>query len=396
MLPDRWVAAWLPRALHPGAWWLWALGLAVAATRTTNPLLLSLLIAVASVVVMARRPDTPWARSFRIYLLLGLVVVIFRVVFRLLFGGFGPTVLFTLPSIHLPAVFAGAQLLGVVSAEALLAAFYDGLRLATMIICVGAANSLANPKRLLACVPPALYEVGTVLVVSVSVFPQLAESTIRVKRARGLRAGQRRNRKALRSIIIPVLADALDRSLLLAAAMDSRGYGRRADVSRGRRLLTSTLLITGVIGLCVGVYGILDASTPRYLGLPMIAVGVLVGAVGFQQAGRRVHRTRYRPDRWRLPELLVAACGAVVGTSLWVTSRLDPGVTYPSVFPISWPAISLLPLLGILVGVLPAVLTPPPPESAGVRPAADSGRSGHGVAADSPGRPRHRKEVAAG
>src|SRR4029077_12475919 len=215
---DRWVAAWLPRSLHPGAWWLWALGLAAAATRTTNPILLSLIIAVASVVVMARRPDTPWARSFRIYLLLGLVVVLFRVVFRVLFGGFGPTVLFTLPTIALPDAMAGIQLLGAVSAEALLAAFYDGLRLATMIICVGAANSLANPKRLLASVPPALAEIGTVLVVSVSVFPQLAESTIRVKQARALRAGHRRGRKALRGIVIPVLADALDRSLLLAAA----------------------------------------------------------------------------------------------------------------------------------------------------------------------------------
>src|SRR6476661_8971376 len=104
---EKLVAAWLPRALHPGAWWLWALGLAVAATRTTNPILLSLIIAVASVVVMARRPDTPWARSFRIYLILGLVVVVFRVVFRMLFGGVGPTVLFTLPSIELPDVMAG-------------------------------------------------------------------------------------------------------------------------------------------------------------------------------------------------------------------------------------------------------------------------------------------------
>ena len=29
-----------PRNLHPGAWWLWALGLAAAASRTTNPVLL--------------------------------------------------------------------------------------------------------------------------------------------------------------------------------------------------------------------------------------------------------------------------------------------------------------------------------------------------------------------
>ena len=155
-----------------------------------------------------------------------------------------------------------------------------------------------------------------------------------------------------------------------------------------------------MIGLCVGVYGILDATTPRYLGLPMIAGGVLVGAIGFQQAGRRVHRTRYRPDRWRLPELLVAACGAVVGTSLWVTSRIDPGVSYPALSPISWPAISLLPLLGILVGALPAVLTPPPPGAAGVRPAADSARSaGTGTAEVVPRRRRRTadpKELAAG
>ena len=30
----------LPRELHPVAWWIWALGMATAATRTTNPLLL--------------------------------------------------------------------------------------------------------------------------------------------------------------------------------------------------------------------------------------------------------------------------------------------------------------------------------------------------------------------
>ena len=34
----------LPRPLHPGAWWLWALGLATAASRTTNPLLLGLIL----------------------------------------------------------------------------------------------------------------------------------------------------------------------------------------------------------------------------------------------------------------------------------------------------------------------------------------------------------------
>ena len=49
----------LPRALHPGAWWLWALGLATAASRTTNPLLLALIIAVVGV----RRVRPPQRRA---------------------------------------------------------------------------------------------------------------------------------------------------------------------------------------------------------------------------------------------------------------------------------------------------------------------------------------------
>ena len=39
------------RGLHPAAWWLWAGCLAVAAFRTTNPLLLVLIGAVAAYVV---------------------------------------------------------------------------------------------------------------------------------------------------------------------------------------------------------------------------------------------------------------------------------------------------------------------------------------------------------
>ena len=72
----------LPRLLHPGAWWLWAAGLAVAASRTTNPLLLLLIVAVAGYVVAARRSPSPWARSFSVFLKLGLVVIAIRVVFQ--------------------------------------------------------------------------------------------------------------------------------------------------------------------------------------------------------------------------------------------------------------------------------------------------------------------------
>ncbi|WP_111766134.1 energy-coupling factor transporter transmembrane component T [Nakamurella deserti] len=347
-MADSWTRR---RATHPGAWWLWSLTLAAAASHTTNPLLLGLIIAIAGLVVAARRTAAPWAVGFRWYLAVAALVVVLRVTFRMLTAGAGPTVLFTLPEIALPEAAAGVSLLGEVSAEALLAGFYDGLRLATMIVCVGAAAALANPKRLLAAMPSALYEVGTVLVVSVSVFPQLVEAVGRVRRAQALRRGPRTRRHRLRTVVVPVLTDALDRSLLLAASMDSRGYGRSPAGSERRRL-TSACLLAGVGGVAIGAYGLLDAQSPWWLGTPVAIAGVVVGALGFRLAGARVHRSRYRPDPWRGREWLVAGTGAVAAAAVFAAS---PAQLYPSANPLMWPALPVTAALGLLVAVIPAL-----------------------------------------
>src|SRR5699024_721499 len=126
---------------------------------------------------------------------------------------------------------AGIQILGDITAENLLIGAYDGLRLATMLVCLGAANALANPKRLLKSMPSALYEVGTAVTVAISVFPQLAESVVRVRRARRLRGDAGGRMHGLRSVIVPVLADALDRSLHLADRKSTRLNSSHVSIS---------------------------------------------------------------------------------------------------------------------------------------------------------------------
>ena len=169
-----------PRALHPIAWWIWALGLATAASRTTNPLLLCLILAVLAFVVANRRGNAPWARAFKYYLLIALVVVAIRVVFRIVFGGDIVTlhmhVVVTLPHVPLPSWASGVQIGGPVTLEGTISALYDGLRLGTLLCCVGAADTLANPKRALRILPGALYELGAAVVVALSIAPQLVES----------------------------------------------------------------------------------------------------------------------------------------------------------------------------------------------------------------------------
>jgi energy-coupling factor transport system permease protein len=370
------------RWLHPGAWWLWALGLAAAASRTTNPLLLLLIIAAAAVVVHARRPDAPWGRSFGFFVRLGVVVVVVRVGVQVLFGAeIGTTVLIGLPGIGLPSWLAGVRLGGDLTLESLLMALYDGLRLATILICVGAANSLASPTRLLKSVPAALYELGVSVVVALTFTPQLVADVDRLTTARRLRGRQTSGPRAIAGSAIPVLEGALERSVMLAAAMDSRGYGRRGAVTARRRRVASTLLLGGLVAACVGMYGLVSADSPAALGLPMLAAGVGFAVWGVWMAGRSSIRTRYRPDPWGLAEWLVTGAGiAVAGLFAAAGWLAVPGMA-TAVDPPAWPQLPLIALIGVLVAATPALTAPPLPAAAA--PAARSTR------------PRSTAEVAA-
>jgi energy-coupling factor transport system permease protein len=350
----------LPRDLHPVAWWVWALGLATAASFTTNPLVLLTIWGVATLVVMARRSEQPWADAFRIYVVVAIVIVVMRVVFRVLLGGGadGGLVLLDLPEVPLPDWVLGLHLLGPVTRESVLAGLYDGLRLGTIVICVGAANALANPKRLLRSVPAALHEVGTALVVAVTVLPPLVESARRVRSAQALRAGDLRRTGRLRRYLVPVLEDALERSLRLAAGMDTRGYGRSGGVPPAERRLTGALMLLGLVGVCVGVYAGLDHTAPRALATPMLLLGVVAAIGGLVLAGRRVVLTRYRPDPWRWPEFVVMLCGVASAAVTWWVSAHQLVVAHPGLA--QFPPVTPAALVGVLLGLLPAVAAPEP------------------------------------
>ncbi|MFF4869344.1 energy-coupling factor transporter transmembrane component T [Streptomyces sp. NPDC003444] len=351
-------------ALHAGAWWLWALGLAVAASRTTNPLLLGLIVGVAGYVVAARRTDAPWARSYGAFVKLGLFVVALRVVFSLLLGSPipGTHLLFTLPEVPLPEWAQGVRIGGRVTAEQLLFAVYDGAKLATLLICVGAANALANPARLLKSLPGALYEAGVAVVVAMTFAPNMVADVVRLRTARRLRGRPTGGVRAVLQIGLPVLEGALERSVAVAASMDARGYGRTAHVPASVRRTTNVLTLGGLLGICAGSYGLLAAQGAGY-GLPLLGAGLLAAVAGLRLGGRRTVRTRYRPDRWGARSWLVAGSGVAVAVLMIRANAYAPEALHPGVVPLTAPELPLLPALSILVGLVPAFVAPVPEEN---------------------------------
>jgi energy-coupling factor transport system permease protein len=333
----------LPRALNPVAWWLWTIGLATAASRTSNPLLLLLIFAVLGLVVALRRPQAPWARGYRFYLLMACVVIVIRVVFSVVFAA-GPSagdhILFRLPAVPVPSWYAGVRIGGPVSAETVLAAAVDGVRLACLLCCIGAANTLANPKRALRVLPGALYELGAAVTVALSLAPQLVESVARVRAARRLRGGGTGARRFL--------------------ALDSRGYGRTGRASPATRRLTAGLMLTGLASLCLGGYELLDPTVPHPVGLGGFAAGSMLCVAGLVLGGRRVARSRYRPDPWRWPEWVVTASGIASAVVLSLNRGYDPAALNPGFHPLQWPTLPVLPSIAILVAAIAAVAAPPP------------------------------------
>ncbi|MFJ3693028.1 energy-coupling factor transporter transmembrane component T [Streptomyces sp. NPDC090052] len=348
-------------ALHAGAWWLWALGLATAASRTTNPLLLGLLVGVAGYVVAARRTDAPWARSYGTFVRLGLFVIGIRLVFSVVLGSPvpGSHTLFTLPELPLPHWAQGVRIGGRVTAEQLVFALYDGAKLATLLICVGAANALANPARLLKSLPGALYEVGVAVVVAMTFAPNMVADVVRLRTARRLRGRPTGGVRAVLQIGLPVLEGALERSVAVAASMDARGYGRTAQVPRAVRHTTTVLTLGGLLGVCAGTYGLLAAEGASY-GLPVLGVGLLAALAGLRLGGRRSVRTRYRPDRWGPRAWLVAGSGiAVAALMIWASGR-DATALHPGVVPLVAPVLPLWPAAAVLIGLVPAFVAPVP------------------------------------
>ncbi len=351
-----------PRALHPLAWWIWALALAATALRTTDPLLLGLLVGVAWLVVAARRPEAPWARSFGSFLRFGLAIVVIRIVLQMLFGERLPGhVLFTSPHVALPSWAAGVTLGGAVTTESIFSAFNQGLQLATLIACVGAANSLASPYRLLRALPSVLYELGVVVTVALSFAPQTVVAAAGIRDARRLRGRPHRGLRGLRGLAVPVLEGALERSLDLAASMDSRGYGRHGDVPDGRRRAGQTATLFGALAIVVGVFGVLDSGAPFVLGLPMLGLGSVLLVASLRAAKSSSIRSRYRPDAWGMPELLTVAAGLSALGSLIVAGRLGIDGLTPVYSPLVAPALPLLPAIGVLAAAVPAFASPPVP-----------------------------------
>lgn len=207
---------------------------------------------VVGLIVRTQREDAPWGRSFSWSLKIALWILVVRSFIGVTIGVPIPgTTLITLPILALPSWMPGIRIGGAVTAERLTAAISEGVIICAVIVILGAAASLTSPHRLLRVLPVFMYEFGVCVVIATSVLPQLVTSVARIRQAQRLRGQSNKGLASYRRLAIPLLEESLARSLDLAAAMDSRGYGVNRTRTRYRpinwRLRDSAVVLSGLL-----------------------------------------------------------------------------------------------------------------------------------------------------
>jgi energy-coupling factor transport system permease protein len=304
----------------PGSWWLIAITMAIVAGVSLSALTQILICLSALVSILIFREEAPWSRSVKFYLFLAGFVVTARVLFRIVFNRQNPedTTALDLPGISVNLGFGPpVEIFGDVGVQSLIGGATDGLRLAAIILSIGMASSLANPRTLLKSTPSALYEIASAISVAINLAPQMISSLQRVQKARSLR-GRSKGLGSMSGTVIPVLEDAIDSSLSLAASMDSRGFGRRGHMSKSMILGARLSSLLAVAFLSVGSFALLVGQT-HTLGWVLLAIGIVASFATIRINSKSHIRTKFEPAKLQFFDVVLFAvsvallAGAILG-----------------------------------------------------------------------------------
>jgi energy-coupling factor transport system permease protein len=350
------------------AWLIWLAAALAVAMLATNPLYLVIVLLCAALV----RASFGTGSSLPVWRF-GLTVVAFSTFYNALLTHFGDTVVFTLPR-ALPLVGGSTTL------EAAAFGASRGLALWTLFAVFAVLNDVLSPYELVRLTPRFLREAGLVISITLAFVPQTVRSFSQVREAQAIRGHQLRGVRDLTALIVPLLADSLEKAVQLAEAMEARGYGQisnltsqtpalptgslwpraSASVSSGNtKSVIRTLDAKSTILMAGGLSGVLigwlaEAYWRNGAGWAIIGASVIALVLGVRALAAHTPRTtRYKPQAWSARDSGLVVLSLAPLCAIAFVALLDPQVLtfYP------YPRVMLPPFdarLGLCLALLGA------------------------------------------
>ena len=197
---------------------------------TTNPFYLVVAWAASWLVYSAHRKPGPQLRSFRIFVVFGLIALGTRTALVLLD-----------PLLHLP-----------VTTSSVLLALLEGARIATLLCIFGTFNAVSDPHDVLRLSPSRLYEPMLAASLALSLAPRTIATVAEVREAQRVRGASVNRWRTLPALVVPVLETGMEEAVTLAESMDTRGHGRGPRVAYRAASWDASSFVLAFCGSIVG------------------------------------------------------------------------------------------------------------------------------------------------
>jgi len=339
---------------HVGAWVAWLVAAAVPAFMLRNPLYLILVLGAAWIVYAALGRSSSIGSSWGSFVKVGVFFFALAIPFSALSMHAGQIVLFSLPA-SWPIIG------GPVTLEAVIAGAVNGLALLTILIVFAAFNAVVDHYQLLRATPAFLFQAGVVISIAITFVPQMVLSAKEIRQAQRIRGHRFQGVRDLLPLVIPLLANGLERAIQLAETMEARGFGGAVDpLSHRQALLSQAGTLGALIGLLVGLSVLAFLPGAETWGWILSGLGTVGLLVILWLQGKRVHRSRYRRTRWQARDVAVVLASGVVLAVLVAARLLVPETLYYSPYPPGPLMPPFNPWVGaaLLLLALPALLAP--------------------------------------
>ncbi len=346
------------RPWHALTWSVWALASAASIQLAPSPVYAVLVITIAWLVVTTHGLDLPFARAFGLLVGIAAFFAVFRVVLTAATTHGTEDLLFTTPSFRVPELLGGFDVGGTVSAPIVLRALSEGLVIVAIIAVFAAFNAVVSHFELVQTIPRAFYELGLVVVVALAFVPSTITAIHDVREADRARTGGRVVRRGrLVRQVVPVLERGLEQAVTLAESLDSRGFAFGGATSRERGAGWTGF---GAL-LALGAAFVALVARERTVAMVLAGGGLVAMVLAIRLASVATRRVRYRPRRVTCTD---RACivGVLVAPGLLAILALagDSSLTWtPS--PLAWPAVHVLPVVGLTPLLLPLLRAPRAP-----------------------------------
>ncbi|MFQ5578539.1 MAG: CbiQ family ECF transporter T component, partial [Anaerolineae bacterium] len=310
----------MSRPFHTLSWIVWLAAAFLPAVITNNPVyLLTLLLVVGTTYYILGRND-PLAKSWLVFLQVGLALMLFNVLFNLISVSAGNTILFELPHWTITAPGNRETILwklgGAVTLESISYSLASGLALLAILAVFATFNTLVDHYQILRYTPRFLTQTAVIVSIAITFIPQMILAQKEIREAQTLRGHRFNGLRDLLPLFVIILSEGLERALTLAESMEARGFGRQA--APGREVWFKAAFSLELLGLVAGTLWMMTQPVmwPGQVisGLSLAMLGATLWLVG-----QGVHRSRYRRELWRPRDTGVAiACGIVAAAWLGI------------------------------------------------------------------------------